>query len=101
MGFLGIGTWEIVLILILALIIVGPAKLNETARTLGKIVRTIRKTSSDFTAAVTRELNKVQEDEPPELPPKEGKTTLPPTDKSEKAPEAGKTTPTDQERHPQ
>ncbi|RME26488.1 MAG: twin-arginine translocase subunit TatB [Deltaproteobacteria bacterium] len=32
----GIGTWELVVILVLALIVVGPQKLPEMARTLGK-----------------------------------------------------------------
>jgi len=64
MDFLGIGPWEILLILILALIIFGPGKLTEIARTLGKTVRAIRKASSDLTATVTRELE-VKENEPP------------------------------------
>ena len=56
MGFLGIGTWEILLILILALIIMGPGKLTEFARTLGKTLRTIKKASSSLTTIVTKEL---------------------------------------------
>lgn len=101
MDFFGIGPWEIVLILILALIILGPGKLTETAKTLGKIVRTIRKTSSEFTAAVTREMNKIEEEEPPKPPQKEEKTSPSPSGETEKAPEAEKTTTPDQERHPQ
>ena len=64
MGFLGIGTWEILLILILALIILGPGRLTDFARTLGKMVRAIKKASTDLTTAVTRELE-VKENEPP------------------------------------
>ena len=71
MGFLGIGTWEILLILILALIILGPGKLTEFARTLGKTVRAIRKASTDLTTVVTRELEATQ-NEPPPSQPKEG-----------------------------
>jgi sec-independent protein translocase protein TatA len=100
MDFFGIGPWEIVLILIVALIILGPGKLTETARTLGKIVRSIRKTSAEFTAAVTREMNKIEE-EPPKLPPKEKKAVPKTESETGKAPEAEKTTPTDPERHPQ
>ena len=70
MGFLGIGTWEILLILILAFIILGPGRLTEFARTLGKTVRAIRKASTDLTTAVTRELEATQ-NEPPSSPPKE------------------------------
>jgi sec-independent protein translocase protein TatA len=101
MDFFGIGPWEIVLILVLALIILGPGKLTETARTLGKIVRSIRRTSAEFTAAVTREMNKVEEDEPPKLPPKAEKAEPSPADEIQKAIEAEKNTPTDDERHPQ
>lgn len=64
MGFLGIGTWEILLIIILALILLGPNRLTETAKTLGKIVRSIRKTSAEFTAAVTREMNQDEDESP-------------------------------------
>jgi sec-independent protein translocase protein TatB len=88
MGFLGIGTWEIVLIIVLALIIMGPAKLTETARTLGKIVRTIKRAGSEFTTTVTRELDKPPDE--PSKPPEAVETT---------APHPG--TSTDQERHPQ
>jgi Sec-independent protein translocase protein TatA len=101
MDFFGIGPWEIVLILILALIILGPGKLTETAKTLGKIVRSIRKTSAEFTAAVTREMNKVEEDEPPKPDTKEKEAALPPAGETQPAPEAKKTTPTEPERHPQ
>ncbi len=57
MGFFGIGTWEILLVLIVALIIWGPGKLPEIARKLGQTVRALRKASSDLTAAVTKELD--------------------------------------------
>ena len=56
MGFFGIGTGEILLILILALIIWGPGRLPEIARTLGKAVRTLKKGSFDLTTALTKEI---------------------------------------------
>jgi Sec-independent protein translocase protein TatA len=65
MGFLGIGTGEILLILILALIILGPGKITEVARTLGKTVRAIRRASANLTTAVTRELEATQNEPPP------------------------------------
>ena len=70
MGFLGIGTWEILLILIVALTVLGPGRLPEIARTLGKMVRAIRKASADLTTTVARELE-VKENEPPPPQPKE------------------------------
>ena len=82
MGFLGIGTWEILLILILALIILGPGKLTEFARTLGRTVRAIRKASADLTTAVTRELETTQSEPPPSQPKPESNV------KTEEAPSA-------------
>ena len=89
MGFLGIGPWEILLIVILALIILGPSKLTDFTRTLGKTVRAIRKYSTDLTTAVTRELDSTKEEPPQE---KDKDKTPPATSKDESK--------TDPERHP-
>ncbi len=56
MDFFGIGFGEIVLILVLALIVFGPGKLPEAARTAGRYVRALRKMSSEFTQAVSKEM---------------------------------------------
>jgi len=64
MGFFGIGTWEILLILVIALIIWGPNKLPEIARKLGQISRTVRKASHEFTAAVSREIESQESEKP-------------------------------------
>ena len=58
MDFLGIGIGELLLILVVILIIWGPGKLPEIARTLGKTVRALKKVTFDLTAEVTREVNK-------------------------------------------
>jgi len=79
MGFFGIGSWEILLILVVALIIWGPGKLPEIARTLGKTVRALKKASFDLTTAVTRE---IEENNPTPPPPTENptaKTEAPPS----------------------
>ena len=68
MGFLGIGTWEILLILVLALIVLGPGKLPGIARTMGRTIRAIKKASADLTTTVTRELE-AQENAPPSTKP--------------------------------
>ncbi len=57
MGFFGMGFGEILLILVVALIIWGPGRLPEIARTLGKTVRAFRKATSDLTTVVTKELD--------------------------------------------
>ncbi len=69
MDFFGIGPWEILLILVLALIIMGPGKIPEIARTLGRTIRAIKKASADLTTAVTRELDSAK-GEPPSPQPK-------------------------------
>lgn len=56
LGFIGnIGPWELVLILLIALIVVGPGKLPEVARSLGKAVNQFQKATS----GVKREIEDV------------------------------------------
>jgi len=64
MGFLDMGLPEILLILIVALIIWGPGKLPEIAKTLGKTIRSFRKATSDLTTTITKELD-MEEKNPP------------------------------------
>jgi Tat protein translocase TatB subunit len=63
MDFFGIGFGELVLVMLIALIVFGPAKLPEMARTLGKFSRNLKKMSSDFTATVTKEIGLEEERE--------------------------------------
>jgi Tat protein translocase TatB subunit len=79
MDFLGIGPGEILLILILALILLGPGRIPEIARTLGRAIRAIKKASADLSTAVTRELEATQS-EPSPSQPKEAKTAEAPSD---------------------
>lgn len=65
MDFFGLGFGEIVLILIVALVIWGPKRIPDIARTLGRTVRALRKATSDFTTAVTTELNTEEKDQRP------------------------------------
>ncbi len=62
MGFLDMGPMEILFILIVALIIWGPRRIPEIARTLGRTVRTLRKATTDITATVNRELDMEEKD---------------------------------------
>jgi sec-independent protein translocase protein TatB len=52
MQFFGIGLFELAMIMIVALIVVGPDKLPQTAREIGKVVRTLR----SYASGVQREI---------------------------------------------
>jgi sec-independent protein translocase protein TatB len=56
------GFWEIILILLLAFIFIGPEKLPRVARELGKGVRWLKKNYTDFNVAITKEASKVDTD---------------------------------------
>ncbi len=43
----GIGTWELLIILVLALVVLGPQKLPELARQVGKAVQKLRRTADE------------------------------------------------------
>ena len=60
--FSGIGIWEVLLIIVVVLIVLGPQKVPEIARKLGQIVRTIRRASTDLSTAITRELDVTKDD---------------------------------------
>jgi sec-independent protein translocase protein TatA len=46
-GFIGnIGPWELIFILVIALIVVGPGKLPEVAKSMGKALNEFKKTTS-------------------------------------------------------
>ena len=56
MDIFGVGPGEMLLVLVVALIIWGPGKLPEIARTLGRTVRALKKATFDLTTTVTREI---------------------------------------------
>ena len=60
MGFSGIGIWEIVLILVVIIIILGPHRLPEMARTLGKAFRAIKKAGSEISVNISKELEETK-----------------------------------------
>lgn len=56
MNFFNIGFTELLVIFIIALIVVGPRRLPEIGREIGKILSDLRKISQEFTTDLTREL---------------------------------------------
>ena len=57
MNFLGMGPMELMLILVLALIVVGPGKLPEMAGQVGKVIREFRRTTSELSGEFSRTLS--------------------------------------------
>ena len=55
--FQSIGTQELILIGIIALIFLGPRKLPEYARKIGKVMSDLRNTTSEFRSTWEREVN--------------------------------------------
>lgn len=61
MGFFGIGTGEILIILVIALILVGPHKLPELAKMLGKGFSEFKKAADDLRNSVSAEIQVEEE----------------------------------------
>jgi Tat protein translocase TatB subunit len=71
MNFFNIGTAELLLIFAIALIVVGPRRLPEIARSIGEIMRDLRQMSQEFTVDMMREIDAPAKSEQD----KSGKTT--------------------------
>ncbi|MGE4296448.1 MAG: Sec-independent protein translocase protein TatB [Desulfovibrionaceae bacterium] len=54
----GIGTTELLMILVVALLVLGPKKLPEIARTLGKGLAEFRRVSSDFNRTIQADVER-------------------------------------------
>ena len=57
----GIGMPEMIIILVIALIVIGPHKLPELAKSLGKGLAEFKKASEGFQRSVQEEANKAEE----------------------------------------
>lgn len=56
----GIGMPELIVILVIALIVIGPQKLPELAKSLGKGLAEFKKASDDFQRNIQEEARKVE-----------------------------------------
>ncbi|MGF1508798.1 MAG: twin-arginine translocase TatA/TatE family subunit [Myxococcota bacterium] len=67
----GLSFWEIAIVLGVALLILGPTKLPEMARSLGKGIREFRKATEDFKSTIEEEMNQTDTKKPRLAQPKE------------------------------
>jgi sec-independent protein translocase protein TatA len=57
--FLNVGPWEVIVVLIIAILVAGPQRMVEIARTLGRASRQLRDLSREFTTALQTEIQAV------------------------------------------
>ncbi|MBI2856426.1 MAG: twin-arginine translocase TatA/TatE family subunit [Chloroflexi bacterium] len=62
MDFLGIGPVELLVVLFVAFLVLGPARMIEVARSLGRFMQEVRRTTSDLPNLLT------MDDEPSATP---------------------------------
>jgi Tat protein translocase TatB subunit len=74
MDFFGVGPLEILLVLVIGLMALGPGKMPELARSLSKGLRALRKATQDLTAEVTKELKELDEETGKEQKANDGET---------------------------
>ncbi len=61
MNILGMGSMELVVVLLLAFIILGPERMVEAARKLGKLTAELRRMTSEVTDMVQEEVDRVKD----------------------------------------
>ena len=63
MDFLGIGPLELIVVMIIAFIVVGPERLPELARSVGKTLRDVRALSQGLTSEWQKEIDSLSKTE--------------------------------------
>lgn len=61
----GIGTGEILVILVIALLVLGPKELPKVARTIGKTMRELQRTKDEIRQSIDTEFEDYGEDSKP------------------------------------
>ncbi len=58
-----LGFFEILLVVVLALILIGPEQMPELARNIGKLFRDIKRSTNEVTDSLQREISKVRDEQ--------------------------------------
>jgi sec-independent protein translocase protein TatB len=61
-NFLNVGPWELTVIFIIAILLVGPKRMVEMARTIGRVSSQMRRISSEFLGTIRDEVEAVEAD---------------------------------------
>jgi len=56
-NFLNVGPWELTVILIIAILLVGPKRMVEVARSIGRVTGQMRRLSGEFLGTIQTELD--------------------------------------------
>jgi sec-independent protein translocase protein TatB len=59
-NLLNVGPWELTVILIIAILVVGPKRMVEIAHTIGRVTSQLRKLSAEFTSSLQSEIMTVE-----------------------------------------
>lgn len=70
-----LGLQELVVIFVVALLVFGPKKLPELARTMGKGVAQLKRAMSDIKSEVDEEVDTIEKDIKSEIPSMKGEET--------------------------
>jgi sec-independent protein translocase protein TatA len=68
MDFLGVGSGEILLVIIVALLLWGPGRIVEISRGLGKFIHSLKNTTSELTSQINKELEEQKKEEAGKTP---------------------------------
>jgi sec-independent protein translocase protein TatB len=59
-NFLNVGPWELTVIVVIAILLVGPKRMVEMARTIGRVSSQMRRISSEFLGTIRDEVEAVE-----------------------------------------
>ena len=74
MDFMGIGPVEMLMVVFVAFLILGPARMVEGARSLGKFMQEINRVTSDLANVISIEQDPLDEEPDPSRPMGRGKS---------------------------